>query len=282
MRRLIAGLSLLSAIAVFPKAVRAQDTAAFFQQNCVACHSIGGGRLVGPDLQGVLQRADRKWLLAFLDNPQAALDSGGAYGKKILDESNGMVMPPVTGLDRARAEVLLNWIDAQSRQAGTAPSAAPVAQPAEPAFTPADVITGREIALGSRPLTNGGSPCISCHAFHGLPWLGGGALGPDLTHEFTRLGGRRAVTGWLSAPATPTMQTIYKARALQPDEIRALAAYLESVSTTQDATAASGSRIFFLLGFGGSLIGLLLMNVFWRARFTAVRRPLVAGKRGQV
>ncbi len=255
-----------------------QDTAAFFQQNCGACHSIGGGRLVGPDLQGVLQRKDRKWLLAFMENPQAALDSGGAYGKKILEESNGMVMPAVAGLDRAKAGELLDWIDAQSKPAGASPQAGTVPAPPEPSFKPADIAMGREIVLGTRTLANGGSPCISCHAFSGLPMLGGGSLGPDLTHEFKRLGGRRAVTGWLTAPATPTMQSVYKTRALQPEEILALTAYLESVSETKDAAPTNGSRIFFLLGFGGCLMALVSMNFFWNKRFVAVRRPLVAGR----
>ena len=269
-------LSLLGILVALPASSPAQDTAGFFQQNCGACHSIGGGRLVGPDLQNVLQRKDRKWLLAFLDNPQAALDSGGAYGKKLLDESNGMVMPPVAGLDRAKAEALLDWIDAQSKPAGTQAPAVAIPAAVESAFTPADVAFGKEIVLGSRTLAKGGSPCISCHAFRGLPWLGGGSLGPDLTHEYTRLGGRKAVTGWLTAPATPTMQSVYKARALQPDEIHALAAYLESVSETKDATATNGGRIFFLLGLGGCLVALVTMNFFWNKRFSAVRRPLVA------
>lgn len=267
---------LLGMLAAIPAKVPAQDTAGFFQENCSACHSIGGGPLVGPDLKNVLQRTDRKWLLAFLDNPQAALDSGGAYGKKLLEESNGMVMPPTVGLDRAKAEALLDWIDAQSKQAGEQAPAA-----AEPELTPADVARGRDIVLGNLALSNGGAPCIACHAFRGLPLLGGGSLGPDLTHEYTRLGGRRAVTGWLTAPATPTMQSVYKTRALQPDEIRALVAYLESVSDQREGNATSEGRIFFLLGLGGCLIALVVMNAYWKNRFSAVRRPLMAGKRGQ-
>jgi mono/diheme cytochrome c family protein len=274
-------LMLLGVLVAIPSVLPAEDPAGFFQQNCGACHSIGGGRLVGPDLQGVLQRKDRKWLLAFLDNPQAALDSD-AYGKKILEESNGMVMPPVAGLDHAKAEALLDWIDAQSKPAGTQAPAAAAPAAAEAVFTPADIALGKEIVLGSRPLANGGSPCISCHTFRGLPWLGGGSLGPDLTQEYTRLGGRKGVTGWLTAPPTPTMQSVYKARPLNPDEIRSLAAYLESVSNTKEESASNGGQIFFLLGLGGCLIALVVMNIFWSKRFSAVRRPLVAGRKGQI
>jgi mono/diheme cytochrome c family protein len=259
----------------------AQDTATFFQQNCGACHTIGGGRLVGPDLQNVLQRIDRKWLLDLIDNPQAALDSGGAYAKKLLDDSNGMVMPPISGMDRSKAGVLLDWIEAQSKSPGqTQPGGGPPAA-AEPVFTTVEAALGREIAMGSRALANGGSPCISCHAFRGIPMLGGGSLGPDLTHEYTRLGGARAVNAWLSAPATPTMQAVYKTRGLQPEEIRALAAYLQSISESKEGRTVGERPIFVLLGLGGCLIALVLMDAFWKKRFNAVRRPLVAGKRGQ-
>jgi len=37
-------------------AVSAEDGKAIFEQKCTSCHTIGGGQLVGPDLQGVLDR----------------------------------------------------------------------------------------------------------------------------------------------------------------------------------------------------------------------------------
>ena len=260
-----------------PQIGLAQDTATYFQDNCSSCHSIGGGALVGPDLKNVLQRKDRKWLLKFLDNPQAVIDSGDPYAKKMLAESNGVVMPPVSGLVPAKAEALLDWIDAQSKSNG--PQSGGESPAAEPAFTAADVALGRDLAVGSRTLANGGPPCISCHAFRGIPLLGGGSLGPDLTQEYTRLGGGRAITAWLTAPATPTMRSVYKTRALQPDEIRALAAYLESVSNQKEGRTASKWKTFFLLGLAGCLIAMVVMDACWKNRFNAVRRPLVAGNK---
>ena len=77
----LCGILLLLTI---PRIGLAQDSAAYFQANCASCHSIGGGALVGPDLKNVQQRKDRKWLLKFLDNPQAVIDSGDPYAKKML------------------------------------------------------------------------------------------------------------------------------------------------------------------------------------------------------
>jgi mono/diheme cytochrome c family protein len=272
----VCGILLLLAI---PAIGLAQDSAAYFQSNCASCHMIGGGPLVGPDLQNLEQRKDREWLLKFLSNPQAVIDSGDPYAKKMLGESNGVVMPPVSGLDRAQIEALLDWIAAQAKSTGAQPAAA--AQAAEPVFTAADAAFGRELAMGTRRLASGGAPCISCHAFHGIPMFGGGTLGPDLTHEFTRLGGGRAATAWLASPPTPTMKSVYSAHAIQPDEAHALAAYLDSLSKQEGGGAAHAEKRFLLIGLGGCLIALVAMDTIWRKRFSAVRRPLVAGTRGQ-
>jgi len=37
-----------------------QEAADFFRQNCISCHTVGGGRLTGPDLKNVTQRKERE------------------------------------------------------------------------------------------------------------------------------------------------------------------------------------------------------------------------------
>ena len=74
------------------------------------------------------------------------------------------------------------------------------------------------------------------------------------------------------------MQSVYKTHALQPDEVHALAAYLDSVSNQKEGGAARTEKRFLLLGLGGCLIALVAMDTIWKKRFSAVRRPLVAGK----
>jgi mono/diheme cytochrome c family protein len=41
-----------------------------YQQFCVSCHTIGGGRLVGPDLKGVTERRSHEWLVRFITDPE--------------------------------------------------------------------------------------------------------------------------------------------------------------------------------------------------------------------
>jgi mono/diheme cytochrome c family protein len=42
-----------------------QDVQKFYKQNCSSCHTIGGGRLTGPDLKNVHQRKDDDWIKGF-------------------------------------------------------------------------------------------------------------------------------------------------------------------------------------------------------------------------
>ena len=93
----------------------AQEAADFFRQNCTSCHTIGGGRLTGPDLKGVLTRKDREWLTRFVQNPQAMMDQGDPYALQLRQAARDVVMPTINGMNRARAESLLALIEAESK-----------------------------------------------------------------------------------------------------------------------------------------------------------------------
>jgi cytochrome c551/c552 len=93
----------------------AQQPADYFRQNCASCHTIGGGRLTGPDLKDVGQRKDRAWLAQWLQNPKALIDAGDPYANKMLQDSRGVVMPAVGGMNPTIANSLLDLIEAESK-----------------------------------------------------------------------------------------------------------------------------------------------------------------------
>lgn len=251
------------------------EAVGFFRQNCTSCHTIGGGRLTGPDLKNVTQRRDRAWLVRFLPDPKVMIDSDDPYAQKLQQEARGVIMTTIAGMTPARAESLLDLIEAESK---LEKSQFVGSQMSDRPFTPRDYAEGRAIFSGDHTLKNGGPPCISCHTFRGVGGLGGGRLGPDLSLVYERLQGRKGLGAWLLNPASPTMQPIFRNRPLQPDEVLSLLSLFEDSARKGGVDDSHASVSFFLLGTGGAVFGLFTLDKIWKRRFRSVRRDLVHGK----
>lgn len=81
------------------------DGEAIFKQRCAVCHSIGGGRSVGPDLEGVHTKRLEVWLIQITRSAQSFVNSGDAEAKKLLDEYK---MMPDQDLSDADIEAVLD------------------------------------------------------------------------------------------------------------------------------------------------------------------------------
>jgi mono/diheme cytochrome c family protein len=265
-------LGALFLLGVHPWTVSAQEAADFFQQNCASCHTIGGGRLTGPDLKDVEKQKDRAWLERFVQNPKAVLDSGDPYALQLQQGARGVVMPTFPGMTPQVAKSLLDLIEAESKLAKSRFAGVSIS---DRPFTAADVAMGLQLFGGARKLNQAGPPCISCHTVGTIRGLGGGRLGPDLTLVYERLGGRKAVGTWLSAPATPTMQAVFRKHPLESEEILPLLAVFEDASRQSQPADSSAQLNFFLAGFAGVSLSLALMGWIWRGRFRSVRRALL-------
>ena len=57
----------------------------FTRRGCVACHKIGEGRLVGPDLAGVTDRRSFTWIYSIITNPDSMLRSDST-AQRLLGE----------------------------------------------------------------------------------------------------------------------------------------------------------------------------------------------------
>jgi cytochrome c2 len=269
-------VSVLMAIMVGFGAVAVQAAEApadEFKKLCISCHTIGGGRIVGPDLKNVVERQDRAWLVRFITDPQSVLASGDAYAMKLKEEARGVVMPTVPGMTADRAMALLDMIVDESaleksRFAGVQVSDRP--------FTAADIAQGRELFLGIRPLVNGGASCVSCHSVNGIGVLAGGGLGPDLNQVFERLNGRKGLVTWLSAPATTTMGAVFGPHPLEADaEILPLVAYFADLAEDPRESSQAATLIFVLLGIAGTAAVLMTFDGVWKGRFRGVREEMV-------
>ena len=236
-----------------------QDGADLFKRTCAPCHSIGGGRLVGPDLAGVTKKADKVWLTKFIKNSADLIKSGDPAAVAIGKEYNNLLMPPFIGSDN-EVTAIINFIDskggsAQSATADTFLNAASVE----------NVMRGKELFLGNLPFKNAGSSCITCHSVHDVAGIGG-SLAKSLNLSYFMLKGQ-GIKAMLQSPPFPAMTNTYAAHPLNDQEIYDLAAYLKNISQTMLKGQATRSTFpFLLLGIVGCCIFMLLLFGLWRLR----------------
>jgi protein SCO1/2 len=89
-----------------------------FQSRCQACHTVGGGDRLGPDLQGVTQRRARGWLARYLAEPDRMRAEGDPLATSLF-RKYGEVRMPNLELGTEDVAALLSYLDAQSRGAGS-------------------------------------------------------------------------------------------------------------------------------------------------------------------
>ncbi|MFN4182412.1 MAG: c-type cytochrome [bacterium] len=87
--------------------------ARIFQDYCTACHTIGGGKLVGPDLQGVTERRTLEWLRGFIQSPSSYLEKQDEIATALFQEY-GIAMPDL-GLSAEDVEAVLAFLGGGSK-----------------------------------------------------------------------------------------------------------------------------------------------------------------------
>jgi protein SCO1/2 len=84
-----------------------------FRTRCAACHTIGGGDGVGPDLFGVTQARGRDWLTRYILAPDKMLADKDPIAVALFNKYNQVKMPNLH-LPPADVKVLIDYFDAQT------------------------------------------------------------------------------------------------------------------------------------------------------------------------
>jgi len=112
-----------------PEAIKGKQD---FESKCLACHSLGGGRKLGPDLIGVTKRHNDDWITKWLKSPEDMLKSDPT-AQALLKEFNNIPMPNQNLSDAEIAQYLkyFHWVDEESPRAAAQPPASTVSAPAQ-------------------------------------------------------------------------------------------------------------------------------------------------------
>ncbi len=95
---------------LFVQSSLAQNTAPPEWAVCAACHTIGKGKLIGPDLKGITERHDEAWLYSFIRSSQTMIKNVDEEAIKVFEEYNKIPMPDNDFTDEQIA-ALLTYIE---------------------------------------------------------------------------------------------------------------------------------------------------------------------------
>jgi mono/diheme cytochrome c family protein len=270
-------------ILIFNQQTGAQNGGEIFKSNCSSCHTVGKGKLVGPDLSGVYNTKSMDWLKSFIRSSQGMVKSGDKDAVALFNEFK--IPMPDNNLTDQQITSIIDFIkqtdqaSPKAAQKGKAPADSTVASDttvatadstrAAPAdsisVADKDVIAGISYFNGTTRFANGATPCISCHNINSGSLLGGGKLALDLTGAYDKLGAA-GITAILSNPPFPPMKAAIPGE-LTPGEIAVLNSLLKSASQSSTYMLAfPAGIIFFVLGFMMALFLIVFIYIMYDNR----------------
>lgn len=254
---LMSGLALSCLLCAATAGAQLDDGDKIFNEVCVICHTIGGGRLVGPDLANVQERRPEAWLVKFIKSSRSVIASGDAYAVALFEEYSQLPMPDNNYTD-AQIRAIVAYIGVRSGEADAIIDVAEM--PTE--ISEENIRSGRALFTGAKRFANGGASCASCHNVDRAGVRAGGGLAKDLTNAHTRLTSA-GVRAMIARPPFPVMATAFAGKPLTAEEVFDVAAFLQAVD--EDPAARHGTNYPAMMAIWGvgavlALIGLLAVG----------------------
>lgn len=248
-----------------PAISQTEDGSAIFSQKCTGCHTIGKGKLVGPDLA-----ASREWSSTDLTTAVKRMQqmTGPLQDQEItalvkyLKSSAGSAPPAVPSTGGTPA------VAPPDKSAPSTSTSAPAGAPAviDVTTAPGSAAVGRRLFNGEQPLVNGGLSCIACHQAEG----NGGSIGADLSQIANKMPAPALVA---ACEATPfkLMKDVYAKHPVTKEEAINLTKYFESIkgNPKRERTVPVG-----WLGIGGSAAMMAVIAWGYRNRKKGAREKL--------
>ena len=244
---------------------KAQDSGENLFKVCAACHTIGKGRLVGPDLTQVYEKREQDWLIKFIRASQKMVKDGDPVAVSLFKEFNQIPMPD-NNLTDDEIISIIDFIKATDlKESGTVTAETIAEEQKTDTLATASIVfsndllkKGKALFYGYEKFSNGGPSCIACHNITDESLIGGGKLSFDLTKSYSKLSAA-GIGAILANPPFPVMNKALNNKKLTEGEIQAITALLQFTDqrNTESSQTVDNNLIFLLL----SLVVAMLMMV---------------------
>jgi cytochrome c2 len=148
-----------------------------YNSTCAACHTIGKGRLIGPDLSRIYEKRDQEWLFQIIRSSQDLIKEGDSLAVALYEEYNRIPMPDNNLSDQEIQNIIdyISSIDSQVADGSVTQEEVPDST-VSPAleYSPDDLKTGYALFYGHQKFSNGAASCFACH---------------NIQDEYTKIGG---------------------------------------------------------------------------------------------
>jgi len=101
-----------AAVRAKPNITKGED---LFRSRCSACHTVGAGDEIGPDLLGVADRRDRLWLIRWLKEPDVMLREKDPVAMALFNRYKQVAMPNVKLID-SDIQHLITYLQNETRR----------------------------------------------------------------------------------------------------------------------------------------------------------------------
>lgn len=237
-----------------------------FIKNCQVCHTIGQGRLVGPDLLNIQDKRNENWLIEFIRSSQNLIGKNDQDAVEIFIEYNKLIMPDHNFTDAEIKGILAFIKEKSSLPEGYTQQLVDGTEKISVEQKNAAIIVGQNLYKGKIDFENHGPACIVCHNVVNDNVVNGGLLAIDLTNASTRLS-EQGITSIILNPPFPVMKKAYDNHQISEEEATNLAAFLKEVDFVAPVQEPDFSRRFFIFeGLLGSIILFAIFSSIWRKR----------------
>ncbi len=121
MKKIILSLILFSAISTQNFALDGEKN---FKTVCATCHTIGKGRLVGPDLKNVHSKYEESWLLKWVKSSQTLVKQNDEKAVAVFKQFGEIPMPDNLQFSDEDVKSIIAYIKTQSEKPQETPAVA--------------------------------------------------------------------------------------------------------------------------------------------------------------